>query len=72
MLDGFMSFDNSLLIIVGVRVFVGACSGDSRRSLQSGLERTSPTPAPKSLLMGGTPSIVQGTGGFGVFHRSET
>jgi hypothetical protein len=58
-------------ITLVVRVFFGACLGDFRRSLRLGLERTSLTPTPKSLLMGETPSIVQGTGGFDVFHGSE-
>ena len=63
---------NRLFIRFSVRVFFEACSGGSRRSLRSGLERTSPTLEPKSLLMGETPSIVQGTEGFDVSHRSET
>ena len=55
-----------------VRVFFGACSDDSRRSLQSGPERTSPTLEPKSLRTGESPSIVRGTEGFGVSRGSET
>ena len=45
-------------IMLFARVFSGACSGDFRRSLRSGLERTSPTLEPKSLLTGETPSIA--------------
>ena len=62
----------SSFIMLFVRVFFGACSGGFYRSLQSGLERTSPTLEPKSLLMGGIPSSVRGTGGFDAFHGSET
>ena len=62
----------SLFIVLVARVFFGAYSGGFRRSLRSGLERTSPTPEPKSLPTGETPSIVQGTGGFDVCHGSET
>ena len=54
------------------RVFSGAYSGGFHRSLQSGLERTSPTLEPKSLLTGETLSSVRGTGDFVVFHGSET
>ena len=66
------SFDMAALIALSVRVSFGAYSDDSRRSLQLGPERTSPTLEPKSLLTGGTLSIVRGTGGSDVFHRSET
>ena len=64
--------ETTLLIRLVVRVSVEALSGDCHRSLQSGLERTSPTLEPKSLLTGGTLSIVRGTGDFDVFHGSET
>jgi hypothetical protein len=62
----------SPFIMFFAQVFFGAYLGGFHRSLQSGLEWTSPTPTPKSLLMGGIPSIVRGIEGFGVFHRSET
>ena len=62
----------SFFIAFSVRVFSGACSGGFHRSLQLGLEQTSPTLEPKSLLTGGNLSIVQGIEGFDVSHRSET
>ena len=62
--------DRFSFIMLFARVFFGACSGGSHRSLQSGLERTSPTLEPKSLPMGGTPSIARGIGDFVVFHGS--
>ena len=65
-------FDMAVLIAFFARVSFGAYSDDSRRSLQLGPERTSPTLEPKSLLMGGNLSIVRGTGGFDVSHGSET
>ena len=61
-----------LFIMFSARVFFGAYSGGFRRSLQSGLEWTSPTLEPKNLLTGEILSIVQGTEGFDVFRRSET
>ena len=60
------------VIVFVVRVFFGAYSGGSHRSLQWGLERTSPTLEPKSLPTGEILSIVRETGGSDVFHRSET
>ena len=59
---------NRLLIMLSAQVFSGACSGGSHRSLRLGLERTSPTLEPKSLLTGENPSITRGIEGFGVFH----
>ena len=59
-------------ITLVVRAFFGAYSGGFRRNLRSGLERTSPTLEPKSLLMGGILSSVRGTGDFVAFHGSET
>jgi hypothetical protein len=64
--------ETTRLIMLVDRVSFRALSGDCHRSLQSGLERTSPTLEPKSLLTGGTLSIVRGTGVFDVFHGSET
>ena len=52
--------------------FFGAYSGGFHRSLQSGLERTSPTLEPRSLLKGENLSSAQGTEGFVVSHGSET
>ena len=62
----------NLFIRLSAQVFFGACLGGFHRSLRSGLEQTSPTLEPKSLLMGETPSIVQGIGDFDVFHGSGT
>ena len=62
----------SLFIVLVAQVSFEAWSGGFRKSLQLGLERTFPTLEPKSLLTGETPSIVQGTGGFDVFHGSRT
>ena len=61
---------DSPLIMLFAWVSFGACSGGSRRSLRSGLERTSLTLEPKSLLTGETPSIIQGIGGFDVSRGS--
>ena len=58
-------------ITLVVQAFFGAYSGGFRRSLRLGLERTSPTLEPKSLLMEEILSIVQGTEDSYVFHRSE-
>ena len=52
-----VSRDSSFIMLV-VWVFFGACLGGFHRSLRLGLEQTSPTPTPKSLLTGETPSIV--------------
>ena len=59
------------LIMLFAWVFVGAYSGGSCRSLLLGLERTSPTLEPKSLLKGESPSIIPGIEGFGVVHGSK-
>ena len=59
-------------ITLVVRAFFGAYPGGFRRSLQSGLEQTSPTLEPKSLPKGENLSSARGTGGFVVFHGSET
>ena len=64
--------DVTLFITLFARVSFGAYLDGFRRSLQSGLERTSPTLEPKSLPTGEIPSIVQGIGGFNVFHGSGT
>jgi hypothetical protein len=58
-------------ITLVARAFFGAYSGDFHRSLQLGLERTSPTLEPKSLLKGENLSTAQGIEGFVVFHGSE-
>ena len=50
--------DCGLFIIPFAQVSIGACLGGFRRSLQSGPKQTSLTPKPKSLLKGGSPSIV--------------
>ena len=58
-------------ITLVAQAFFGAYSGGFHRSLQSGLERTSLTLEPKSLLKGETLSSAQGTEGFVVCHGSE-
>ena len=63
-----LHFDNGPFIIFAVWAFIGACLGDSCRNLRSGLERTSPTPKPKSLWKGESPSIVLGIASLGVVH----
>ena len=62
---------NSLLITLFAQVFFGAYLDDFHRSLQSGLEWTSPTPKPKSLLKGESPSIALGIANVGVVHGNE-
>ena len=66
-----LHFDNGPFIIFAVWAFIGACLGDSRRNLRSGLERTSLTPKPKSLRKGESPSIVPGIASLGVVHGIE-
>ena len=66
------AIDVVLFIMLFARVFFGACSDGFHRSLQSGLERTSPTLEPKSLPTRENLSTVQGIEGFGVFHGSGT
>ena len=63
---------DSSFIKLFAQVFFGAYLDDFHRSLQLGLERTSPTPKPKSLLKGESPSIVLGTASFGIVRGSET
>jgi hypothetical protein len=65
-----VSWDSSFIMLF-VRVFFGACLGDSHGSLRLGLEQTSPTPKPKSLLKGESPSIALGIASVGVIHRSK-
>ena len=62
--------DVTLFITLFARVSFGAYLDGFRRSLQSGLERTSPTLEPKSLLTGGIPSTALGTGDFDVSRGS--
>ena len=61
---------NGSFIMLFARVFFRACLGGFHRSLQSGLERTSPTLKPKSLLKGESPSIIRGIADFGISHGS--
>ena len=52
-------------------VFFGAYLDGFCRSLQSDLERTSPTPKPKSLPKGESPSIALGTASVDVIHGGK-
>ena len=61
---------DGFFIVFIVRVSFEAYSDGFHRNLRSGLEQTSPTLEPKSLLTGETLSITQGTGGFNVSHGS--
>ena len=71
MVNGGETIEPVSFITLVVQAFFGAYSGDFRRSLRLGLERTSPTLEPKSLLTGETLSNGRGTEGFDVFHGSE-
>ena len=66
-----VAVDGGLLIELFVRAFFRAYLDGFHRSLLSDLERTSPTPKPKSHLKGENPSIAPGTANSCVVRGSE-